>query len=97
MCIGIPGKIVASGTAQSQHAWAYVCGVRREVNIALVLSPEEKPDDLLGCWVLIHVGFAMSRLDEGEAHEMLSALRAMGDVEEDVKLFLKGEGSDEVR
>lgn len=45
---------------------------------------------LLGSWVLIHVGFALSRLDEREAAEMLAALQAMGEVENDVALFMAG-------
>lgn len=90
MCIGIPGQIVALHEQQPDHAWAEVCGMRREVNIALVCG--EKREDLIGCWVLIHVGFALSKLDEQEAQETLAALHAMEEVEADVALFLgKGE------
>jgi len=91
MCIGIPGQIVALHEQQPGHAWAEVCGLRREVNIALVC--EDQPEALIGCWVLIHVGFALSRLDEQEALETLAALHAMEEVEADVALFLRaGEG-----
>jgi len=91
MCIGIPGQIVALHEQQPGNAWAEVCGLRREVNIALVC--EDKPEALIGCWVLIHVGFALSRLDEQEALETLAALHAMEEVEADVALFLRaGEG-----
>lgn len=93
MCIGIPAKVVALVENHPQHAWVDVCGVQREVNIALVCQDEGSPEELIGSWVLIHVGFAMSRLDEQEAQETLSALRAMGEVEEDVALFLAGEGN----
>lgn len=86
MCIGIPGQIVALHQQQPDHAWAEVCGLRREVNIALV--SEGDPEVLIGCWVLIHVGFALSRLDEQEALETLAALHAMEEVEADVALFL---------
>ena len=86
MCIGIPGQIVALHQQQPDHAWAEVCGLKREVNIALVSKGE--PETLLGCWVLIHVGFALSRLDEQEALETLAALHAMEEVEADVALFL---------
>ncbi|MFL6612229.1 MAG: HypC/HybG/HupF family hydrogenase formation chaperone [Pantoea agglomerans] len=88
MCIGIPGQIVALHEKQDDHAWAEVCGLRREVNIALVC--EDEPAALVGCWVLIHVGFALSRLDEREARQTLAALHAMGEVETDVALFLRG-------
>ncbi|MGC6387443.1 HypC/HybG/HupF family hydrogenase formation chaperone [Ewingella sp. S1.OA.A_B6] len=90
MCIGIPGQIVALHEQQPDHAWAEVCGMRREVNIALVC--EGNSPDLIGCWVLIHVGFALSKLDEQEARETLAALHAMAEVEADVAMFLgKGE------
>jgi hydrogenase expression/formation protein HypC len=52
---------------------------------------------MLGCWVLIHVGFAMSRLDQQEAEDMLAALQAMGEVEQDVALFLAGEDNHGLR
>ncbi|MHA7846854.1 HypC/HybG/HupF family hydrogenase formation chaperone [Serratia sp. D1N4] len=97
MCIGIPGQIVALDKIQPQHAWADVCGVQREVNIALVCQADEPREALIGCWVLIHVGFAMSRLDQQEAQEMLAALQAMGEVEQDVALFLAGEGNHGLR
>jgi len=86
MCIGIPGQIVALHENQPDHAWAQVCGLRREVNIALVC--EGAREALIGCWVLIHVGFALSRLDEHEALDTLAALHAMEEVEADVALFL---------
>lgn len=89
MCIGIPGQIVALHEAQPDHAWADVCGLRREVNIALVCDGNR--DALPGCWVLIHVGFALSKLDEQEALETLAALHEMGEVEADVAMFLAGE------
>lgn len=94
MCIGIPGKVVKLDANQPQHAWVDVCGVQREVNMTLVRQDGEPPEALIGSWVLIHVGFAMSRLDEQEAQETLSALQAMGEVEQDVALFLAGEGRD---
>lgn len=75
MCIGIPGKIVEVGNDLHQLAWVEVSGVRREINIALVC--EDTPAQLLGQWVLVHVGFAMSLLDEHEAQETLAALRHM--------------------
>jgi len=86
MCIGIPGQIVALHENQPDHAWAQVCGLRREVNIALVCEGEREA--LIGCWVLIHVGFALSRLDEHEALDTLAALHAMEEVEAEVALFL---------
>lgn len=91
MCIGIPGQIVALHETQRDHAWAQVCGMRREVNIALVCGNkdlDEGREALIGCWVLVHVGFALSKLDEQEAQETLAALHAMEEVEADVAMFL---------
>ncbi|ATM96544.1 putative hydrogenase isoenzymes formation protein [Yersinia frederiksenii] len=92
MCIGIPGKIVALDETQPGTAWVDVCGVRRSVNIMLVAADESSSSALIGHWVLVHVGFAMSRLDEDEALETLQLLQAMGEVETDVRSFLGQRG-----
>lgn len=88
MCLGIPGQIVAVGDSVTDNAQVEVCGVRRDVNIALVCEGESS--DMLGKWVLVHVGFAMSIIDEQEARDTLDALLAMESVEEDVSYFLRG-------
>ncbi|PWC14474.1 HypC/HybG/HupF family hydrogenase formation chaperone [Brenneria corticis] len=88
MCLGIPGKIIELASAERQLAWVDVCGVRREVNIALVADGVDA-GRLIGSWVLVHVGFAMSRLDEEEAYATLDALRQMEEVEHDVTIFLR--------
>ncbi|MBJ7220280.1 MULTISPECIES: hydrogenase maturation factor HybG [unclassified Brenneria] len=87
MCLGIPGKVVELASVEQQLAWVDVCGVRREVNIALVADGINS-DQLIGRWVLVHVGFAMSLLDEQEAYATLDALRQMEEVEQDVTIFL---------
>ncbi|PVZ87838.1 HypC/HybG/HupF family hydrogenase formation chaperone [Serratia sp. S1B] len=75
MCIGIPGKVTAVGEDIHQLAWVDVGGVTVRVNIALVC--EGSPQALIGQWVLVHVGCAMSLLDEQEALETLAALQQM--------------------
>lgn len=75
MCIGVPGQVVAVGEGPYQLAQVDVCGVRRDVNIALVCTGEAH--ELLGQWVLVHVGFAMSVIDEEEARATLTALQQM--------------------
>ena len=65
MCIGVPGLVLAVGEDIHQLAQVEVCGIKRDVNIALIC--EGNPADLLGQWVLVHVGFAMSIIDEDEA------------------------------
>ena len=61
MCIGVPGQVLAVGEDIHQLAQVEVCGIKRDVNIALIC--EGNPADLLGQWVLVHVGFAMSIID----------------------------------
>ena len=65
MCLGIPGQIVAWVDTEHHIAKAEVSGVRRNVNAALVAEGPDAVD--VGDWVLIHVGFAMSKIDEEEA------------------------------
>jgi hydrogenase expression/formation protein HypC len=77
MCLGIPGQIVEIIDEDISLAKAEVSGVRRNINIGLVHHEEEKVD--VGDWVLIHVGFAMSKLDEEEARTALQALKDIGD------------------
>jgi hydrogenase expression/formation protein HypC len=76
MCLGIPGQIVEFVDDANNIAKVEVSGVKRNVNVMLV-----RPDGLQpGDWVLIHVGFAMSKIDELEAQETLRVLRMMGEV-----------------
>jgi hydrogenase expression/formation protein HypC len=73
MCLGIPGRVVEWVDREHAIAKVEVSGVRRNVNLGLVDDPE------IGDWVLIHVGFAMSRIDEEEAAATLEFLRQLGD------------------
>lgn len=76
MCLGIPGQVVAMMDETLQIAKVDVSGVRRAVSVAL-LAPENVQ---AGDWVLIHVGFAMSKIDECEAQETLRLLQEMGSI-----------------
>ncbi|KIZ43162.1 MULTISPECIES: HypC/HybG/HupF family hydrogenase formation chaperone [Rhodopseudomonas] len=82
MCLGIPVKITAITDPEKMLALAEVKGVRREVNVALVCAPGETLEALVGTWVLLHVGFAVSRIDEAEARITLDLLDATGLEEE---------------
>ena len=75
MCLAIPGQITEIVDKDNQIAKVEVSGVRRNINVGL-LSPEQAQ---VGNWVLVHVGFALSQIDEKEAHETLELLRGMGD------------------
>lgn len=78
MCVGIPARVVSLGPEGSHSATVEVEGVQRQANIALLLDPA---DPLLeGDWVLLHVGFAMSKIDEDEAHQTLEFIRMLGSV-----------------
>ncbi len=71
MCLGIPGRVVAWVDETDQLARVEVTGVTRNINVGLV-----RDDGLaIGDWVLIHVGFAMSIIDEHEAAEALQSLQ----------------------
>lgn len=74
MCLGIPGQVVEIVDETFQIAKVDVSGVKRGVSIALIASEGVSPGD----WVLIHVGFAMSKIDEREAQETLKMLHDMG-------------------
>ena len=76
MCLGIPGQVVAMIDETLQIAKVDVSGVKRAVSVALLASEGIKPGD----WVLIHVGFAMSKIDEHEAQETMRLLQEMGSV-----------------
>ncbi|GHO97345.1 hydrogenase assembly protein HupF [Reticulibacter mediterranei] len=74
MCLGIPGQIVDIVDDENSIAKVDVNGVKRNVSVALV-----RPDGIApGDWVLIHVGFAMSKIDEHEAQETTKALQLLG-------------------
>jgi hydrogenase expression/formation protein HypC len=72
MCLAIPGQIVAVEDAANHLAMVEVAGVQRRINVGLLDDVET------GDWVLIHVGFAMSRIDEAEAMATHRLLVEMG-------------------
>jgi hydrogenase expression/formation protein HypC len=76
MCLAIPGRIVEIVDADLQLAKVEVGGVRRNIDISLVNDDEDRIE--IGDWVLIHVGFAMSKIDEDEAQRTLEALEQIG-------------------
>ena len=78
MCLGIPGQIVEVTDAASDLALVNVGGVRRVINIAFVIGEGRTANSCVGEWVLVHVGFAMSRLDEQEAARTLALLHELG-------------------
>lgn len=81
MCLGIPGQIVEIVDHENLLARVDVSGVRREINIACIVDDAHPPEACVGDWVLVHVGFAMSRIDEDEARKTLALLDQLGEVE----------------
>jgi hydrogenase expression/formation protein HypC len=76
MCLAIPGRVVEVVDEANHLAKVDVAGVQRNVNVGLLDSVEP------GQWVLIHVGFALSKVDEDEAQATLRLLQRMGDAYE---------------
>ncbi len=77
MCLAIPGKIVEVSGDNSDSALVDVVGVRRRIDLGLLQDDKPVPGD----WVLIHVGFAMSKISEQDAFDQMNTLRALGEIE----------------
>ena len=80
MCLGIPGRVVAIHDADKNLGVVDVAGVRRVTNLVCVL--DDRPvEACVGEWVLVHVGFAMSRIDPAQAQRTLELLAELGEME----------------
>ncbi len=79
MCLGIPGEVIELLPDQPDLARVDVSGVRRVINVGLLCDEPPVP----GEWVLIHVGFALSKIDENEAAAALQFLESIGKAYED--------------
>lgn len=75
MCLGIPGQVLELVPEHEDLARVDVSGVRRVINIGLLEDDHVRPGD----WILIHVGFALSKIDEREAQAALRFLEDIGD------------------
>ena len=79
MCLGIPGEVIEFLPEQPDLAKVEVSGVRRVINVGLLADDMPEP----GEWVLIHDGFALSKIDEKEAAAALAFLEGIGQAYED--------------
>ena len=77
MCLAIPGKIIEISPDNPDSALVDVVSVRRRVDLGLLQDDRPQPGD----WVLIHVGFAMSKISEQDANDQMQTLRALGEAE----------------
>ncbi len=85
MCLGIPGQIIEITDASQLMAKVDVSGIQRAVNIACIVSEDHPAEACVGDWVLVHVGFAMSRIDEEEAQKTLEILTELGEMQEEME------------
>lgn len=90
MCLGIPGQVVSIDDAEKLLGTVEVGGVRRQVNLACVVDEEHPVQDCIGDWVLVHVGFAMSRIDPEEAQRTMELLHELGEVADELRA-MRGE------
>ncbi|MBA3766303.1 MAG: HypC/HybG/HupF family hydrogenase formation chaperone [Acidobacteria bacterium] len=81
MCLAIPGKIIEIVDAENQIAKVDVGGVRRNINTGMI------DDTQVGDYVLIHVGFAMTKIDEQQAEETLRVLKEIGEYDTEFDQF----------
>ena len=88
MCLGIPGLIVEIPDRAAGLATVDVSGVRRSVSIALVDEPAAPIEE--GDWVLVHVGFALARIDEGQARETLELLQRGAELQRELDEIRQG-------
>ena len=85
MCLGIPGRIVKIDDVTKKLATVDVGGVKRQINIACIVSDDHPVDACVGDWVLVHVGFAMSRINEEEAVQTLKILTELGEAQAEIE------------
>jgi hydrogenase expression/formation protein HypC len=74
MCLGIPGQVVEIVDAETHLAKVDVNGIKRTISVQLLAKDNLQP----GEWVLVHVGFAMAKIDQREADLTLEAVKQMG-------------------
>ncbi len=84
MCLGIPGQIIEIVDQEKNLAKVAISGIKREVNITCIVDEDHPVDSCVGEWVLIHVGFAMSRIDEDEAKKTLELLHELGEAQSEL-------------
>jgi hydrogenase expression/formation protein HypC len=86
MCLGIPGEVIEILRDQPDLAMVDVSGVKRAINIGLLTDDPPVPGD----WILIHVGFALSKIDEQEAKAAMDFLIGIGEAyEEEIAALLE--------
>jgi len=91
MCLGVPGQIIAIDDPAKLVATVDVAGIRRKVDLSCIVDENNPPESCLHAWVLVHVGFAMSRIDEAEAEATLKVLHEIGELAVEREAMLTSE------
>ena len=91
MCLGIPGQIISISDATKKLGMVDVSGVQREVNLVCIMPKDGNIDALVGEWALIHVGFAMSRIDEAEAAKTMEVLLMLGEAQDEIEAMRRSQ------
>ena len=84
MSLGIPGRIVRIEDPSRKLATVDVGGVTRRINVACIVDEAHPLEACVGEWVLVHVGFAMARIDERQAQETLRILQELGEAQAEI-------------
>ena len=90
MCLGIPGKIISISDEKEQVGVVDVGGIQREVNLSCIAQTGIALRKYVGDWVLVHVGFAMSLINEAEAQATLAVLTELGEMQEELAAMQDG-------
>lgn len=90
MCLGIPGKIISISDEAQQTGMVDVGGIQRAVNLSCIAEEGVQLGRYVGDWVLVHVGFAMSRINEAEAQATLAVLNELGEMQEELDAMQTG-------
>ena len=93
MCLGIPGQIIKITDIKRQMALVDVSGVQREVSLDCVVDDYHTIESCVGHWALVHVGFAMSLINEEEAESTLKVLRELGEVQAEIRAMQESASS----
>ncbi|MBD2385300.1 HypC/HybG/HupF family hydrogenase formation chaperone [Cylindrospermum sp. FACHB-282] len=86
MCLGIPGQIIEITNPEHKLAIVNIGGVKRQVNIACIVDEQHPPETCIGEWVLVHVGFAMNRINQQDAAETLQLLQEIADTQTGIEI-----------
>ena len=93
MCLGIPGQIIEIVDKDKKLAKVDVAGVKRQVSVAFIVNDQNPIETCVGAWVLVHVGFAMSKIDQEEAIKTLALLNELGEVQKELETIKQSQAA----